>query len=128
MAEQLFALSVGVTIRGIDQIAALLYVTVEHLPGYRRLTSPTPLSAERHRAQGQWTYSQPGPSQCDVLFQTHRKTSMFKLDANELRIDSLFPWENQAYRMLWNKSLTIYLARNQIYAKRCNRESFAKNC
>ena len=71
LADQLFALAAGVPVGGVDEVAALLDVTVEQAARDALLGAPSPFGAERHRAEAERADAQSGSSKRFVFVQLH---------------------------------------------------------
>ena len=70
-ADDLLALSHLVAVGGVDEVAAVLDVEVEHFEGELFVGAPAPSGAETHSAEAQRADAQAGASQRGVVIQFH---------------------------------------------------------
>ena len=93
-ADKFFAGAVGVTVGGVNEIAARRGEGVEHGPGFVPVGAPTPVLAEGHRAQTQFGNAQAGFAEKFVVHKNRWATSppflrnfqFFHINSGRLRL------------------------------------------
>src|SRR5205823_7158559 len=79
-ADDRLRVAFGVGVRGVDEVSAATEKTSENSCRFSGRRSPTPVLAERHRAEAERADTQAGTSKGDVVCERHRKSSLANLE------------------------------------------------
>ncbi len=79
IADDFFGVALGVDIGGIDEVAALVEIAVEHLFRFRFAGAEAPVFAEGHGAEAEGAHAESAVSERNVMVEWHTNLSVTTL-------------------------------------------------
>jgi hypothetical protein len=74
VADDLLRVTLGIEVRGVDEVAAKFYEAVQDLSRFLDARSPTKIFTESHRAEAEWAHPKTGTAEGQGVIERHGKS------------------------------------------------------